>query len=119
MFRLGCTQGFLTAVKQEVNRRHAGDKWALDDVVLTSEVTHPAKDVDAIKDAPAEGVFVYGLYLDGCAWSARENRLVDAEPKKLYHPLPVLYVTGVQVRLRMRPHACICSSAHAGRLCLI
>ena len=29
-------QGFLTAVKQEVNRRHAADKWALDDVVLTT-----------------------------------------------------------------------------------
>lgn len=93
-----CAQGFLTAVKQEVSRRHAADKWALDDVVLTAEVTHPARDVDGIKDAPAEGVFVYGLYLDGCAWSARENRLIDAEPKKLFNLLPVLYVTGVQVR---------------------
>jgi dynein heavy chain len=36
-------QGFLTAVKQEVNRKHAADKWALDDVVMTSEVTHPSK----------------------------------------------------------------------------
>jgi hypothetical protein len=25
-------------MKQEVNRRHAADKWALDDVVMTSEV---------------------------------------------------------------------------------
>lgn len=60
-------------------------------------MTHPARDVDGIKEAPAEGVFIYGLFLDGCAWSARENRLVDSDPKKLFHPLPVLYVTGVQV----------------------
>jgi len=86
-------------MKQEVNRKHAADKWALDDVVMTSEVTHPPKDVESLRDAPAEGVYVYGLYLDGCAWSGRENRLVDAEPKKLYHALPVLYVTGVQVRI--------------------
>jgi hypothetical protein len=58
-------QGFLTAMKQEVNRRHAADKWALDDVVMTSEVTHPPKDVESLKEAPQEGVYVYGLYLDG------------------------------------------------------
>ncbi|CAK0759668.1 Dynein gamma chain, flagellar outer arm [Coccomyxa viridis] len=89
-------QGFLTAVRQEVNRRHAADKWALDDVVLTSEVMHPAKDVDGIAGPPNEGVFVYGLYLDGCAWSNKENKLVDSEPKKLYSALPILHVTGVQ-----------------------
>uniref|UniRef100_A0A061RL16 Flagellar outer dynein arm heavy chain gamma n=1 Tax=Tetraselmis sp. GSL018 TaxID=582737 RepID=A0A061RL16_9CHLO len=96
-------QGFLTAMKQEVCRKHAvTDKWALDDVVMTSEVTHPPKDAENLKDTPNEGVYVYGLYLDGCAWSGRENRLVDSEPKKLFHPLPVLYVTGVQAKDRKR-----------------
>ncbi len=57
-----------------------------------------AQDVEAIRDAPSEGVYVHGLFLDGCAWSAKENRLVDAEPKKLFHPLPVLYITAVLVR---------------------
>lgn len=43
-------------------------------------------------------MFVYGLFLDGCAWHGKENRLVDSEPKKLNVPLPVLYVTGVQAK---------------------
>jgi dynein heavy chain, axonemal len=91
-------QGFLTAMKQEVNRRHAADKWALDDVVMTSTVTHPAREFETLKEVPPEGVYVHGLYLDGAAWSKSGNRLVDAEPKELYNPLPVLHVTGVQAR---------------------
>jgi len=87
--------GFLTAMKQEVSRKHAADRWALDDVVMTSEVTHPPKDFESLKEGPSEGVFVYGLYLDGCSWSTRENRMVDSEPKKLYNLLPVMFVTGV------------------------
>ena len=89
-------------MKQEVSRRHAADKWSLDDVVMASEVTHPPKDAEALRDAPPEGVYVHGLFLDGCAWSGRENRLADAEPKKLHCPLPVLHVTGVLARDRRR-----------------
>lgn len=88
-------------MKQEVNRKHAADKWALDDVVMVAEVTHPAIEHEQIKDAPAEGIYIHGLYLDGCAWSSKENRLVDAEPKKLFNPLPVLYVTGVLVSMTL------------------
>jgi dynein heavy chain, axonemal len=91
-------QGFLTAMKQEVNRRHSADKWALDDVVMMSTVTHPARDFENLKETAPEGVFVHGLYLDGATWSKGGNRLVDAEPKELYNPLPVLHVTGVQAR---------------------
>ena len=81
-------QGFLTAVKQEVTRKHAGDKWALDDVVMVSEVTR-FSDPGAVREGPGEGVFVHGLSLEGCAWSAKEGRLTDPEPKKLLCPLPV------------------------------
>jgi hypothetical protein len=35
-----------------------------------TQVTHPPKDFETLKDSPAEGVYVYGLYLDGCAWCA-------------------------------------------------
>lgn len=88
-------QGFLTAVKQEVNRKHAADKWSLDDVVMTSSVLHPVKDEAGLKEEPKEGVYITGLFLEGASWSAKENRLIDSEPKKLYAPLPVIWVTGV------------------------
>ena len=74
--------------------------------MLSQQMNHShgtAQDVDAIRDAPSEGVYVHGLFLDGCAWSAKENRLVDAEPKKLFHPLPVLYITAVLVRWTVSP----------------
>lgn len=87
-------QGFLTAMKQEVGRKHSSENWALDDVVATSEVTHPPKEFEALREGPSEGVYVYGLFLDGCQWSGKENRLVDSEPKKLFAPLPVIYITG-------------------------
>ena len=91
-------QGFLTAMKQEVNRKHASDKWALDDVVMTSEVTHPPKTFEMLKDEPNEGVYIYGLFLEGCGWDGKANKMVDSEPKKLYAALPVLYVTGKQAK---------------------
>lgn len=93
-------------MKQEVNRKHAGDRWALDDVVMTAEVLHPPRDADAIREPPAEGVYIYGLFLDGCAWSHREGRLVDSDPKKLFCPLPVLHVTGVQARAAPKTRGC-------------
>jgi dynein heavy chain, axonemal len=89
-------------MKQEVNRRHSADKWALDDVVMTSTVTHPARDFENLKETAPEGVFVHGLFLDGAAWSKGGNRLIDAEPKELYSPLPVLHVTGVQAREKQK-----------------
>jgi dynein heavy chain len=50
--------------------------------------------VEKLKDEPKEGVYVHGLFLDGCSWDGKFERLVDSEPKKLYAALPVLHVTG-------------------------
>lgn len=65
------------------------------------------QEFENLKESPSEGVYIYGLFLDGCAWSGRENKLVDSEPKKLYHPLPVLYVTGVQAKVGVWASPCL------------
>ncbi|KAG2951559.1 Dynein gamma chain, flagellar outer arm [Phytophthora cactorum] len=85
-------QGFLTAVAQESTRAHASERWALDDVVYYSEVTDYER-LDQIKQPPREGVLVHGLMLDGAAWNRPDGTLVEQEPKRLFAPLPAVYVT--------------------------
>ena len=52
--------GFLTAMKQEVTRKHKADKWALDEVDYRTEVTTMER-VDQCRAAPPEGVYVLSL----------------------------------------------------------
>jgi dynein heavy chain len=86
------TQGFLTAVKQEVGRAHRKDAWALDDLVYHTEVT-AFETPDKVKKGPPEGVYVHGLFMDGAAWSKGAGSVVESEPKKLFASLPVMLVT--------------------------
>lgn len=69
--------GFLTAMRQEVTRAHKG--WALDTVVLHNDVTKFMK--DDITQPPNEGVYVYGLYLEGAGWDRRGCKLIEPKPK--------------------------------------
>ena len=98
-------QGMLTAMKQEVCRKHLKDQasrkqdsrdprdsWALDDIMYHTEVQHTAS-VDHIKSAPAEGCYIHGLSLEGCAWSRDAQVLLESEPKTLFVALPILLVT--------------------------
>jgi len=84
--------GFLTAMKQEVVRKHKADKWSLDDVVDRTEATNFER-VEQVRAAPAEGVYVHGLFLDGAAWNRHDAMLIESTPKVLSVPMPVLYVT--------------------------
>jgi dynein heavy chain len=84
--------GFLTAGRQEVTRAHAG--WALDAVAVWTEVTK--FEPEDVKEPPAEGVYVHGMFLDGCGWSKKDSKLVEAPAKVLYVPLPCMWVNAVQ-----------------------
>lgn len=85
--------GCLTAMKQEVTRKHKSEKWALDDVVYHTEVTTMER-VELVKTPPSDGIYLHGLFLDGAAWNRHEGNLVESQPKVLFVPLPLLYVTG-------------------------
>ncbi|XP_062925653.1 dynein axonemal heavy chain 5 [Mobula hypostoma] len=82
-------QGFLTAMRQEVTRAHKG--WALDSVVLCNEVSKWMK--DDITTPPAEGVYVYGLYLEGAGWDRRNSKLIESKPKVLFELMPVIHLS--------------------------
>ena len=84
--------GFITATMQEVARQHSG--WALDEVVLYTEVTK--QDKSDLRSGPDEGVYVHGLWIDGAGWDKKRICLVDQAPKQLFYELPVLKITGVQ-----------------------
>jgi len=87
-------QGMLTAMKQEVCRKHQKDavKWALDDIIYHTEVTNYER-IESVKSSPQEGCYIHGLFLEGGAWSKDQQLLVESEPKVLFVPLPVLMVS--------------------------
>uniref|UniRef100_A0A4W3JT26 Dynein heavy chain 5, axonemal-like n=1 Tax=Callorhinchus milii TaxID=7868 RepID=A0A4W3JT26_CALMI len=84
-------QGFLTAMRQEVTRIHKG--WALDSVVLHSNVCRSAK--EDLTQPPSEGVYVYGLYLEGAGWDRRNNRLTESKPKVLFEIMPAIHISAI------------------------
>jgi dynein heavy chain len=83
--------GMLTAMKQEVCRKHQKDanKWALDDIVYHTEVTEKER-VESVKAQPAEGAYIYGLWMEGAGWDRHGCQLQESEPKTLYVQLPIL-----------------------------
>ncbi|XP_026846872.1 dynein heavy chain 8, axonemal [Drosophila persimilis] len=84
-------QGFLTAMRQEVARAHQG--WALDQVTMHNDVLKVG--TEECKKPPKEGVFVYGLYVDGAGWDRRTSRLVEATNKVLFTLMPVVHIYAI------------------------
>ncbi|XP_006736116.1 LOW QUALITY PROTEIN: dynein heavy chain 5, axonemal-like [Leptonychotes weddellii] len=89
-------QGFLTAMRQEITRANKG--WALDNMVICSEVTKWMK--DDISAPPTDGVYVYGLYLEGAAWDKRNMKLIESKPKVLFELMPVIRIYAENNTLR-------------------
>ncbi|CAF4197044.1 unnamed protein product, partial [Rotaria sordida] len=83
--------GFLTAMRQEVTRMHKG--WSLDTVTIDNIVLRSYK--DDIREAPNEGVYVYGLYLEGAGWNRKNIRLHESQNKVVYVQMPVIHIFAI------------------------
>ena len=85
-------------MRQEITRNHKG--WSLDNVVLANDVMKMVTK-EEVTQAPAEGVYIYGLKLDGAAWRISREKgghLADPPPKQLYSDLPVVHVSYLSSR---------------------
>ncbi|XP_028623753.1 dynein heavy chain 8, axonemal [Grammomys surdaster] len=95
---------FLTAMRQEVTRAHKG--WALDTVTIHNEVLRQTK--EEIVTPPAEGVYIYGLYMDGASWDRRNGKLTESTPKVLFMQLPVLHIFAINSTAPKDPKLYVC-----------
>uniref|UniRef100_A0A663EUR1 Dynein axonemal heavy chain 8 n=1 Tax=Aquila chrysaetos chrysaetos TaxID=223781 RepID=A0A663EUR1_AQUCH len=97
-------QGFLTAMRQEATRAHKG--WALDTVTIHNEVLKQSK--EEITAPPSEGVYIYGLYLEGAGWDRRNSKLIESTPKILFVQLPVVHIFAVNTTSPKDPKLYVC-----------
>ena len=44
---------------------------------------------------PPSGVYIYGLFLEGAAWSKTHSRLIESKQKILFDPIPVMHISAV------------------------
>ena len=81
------TQAFLTGTSQNFARRYTVE---IDDVRFDFEVM--PKPQQMYRKAPKDGVYVYGLFIDGARWDADKQCLAESLPKVLFADAPVIWL---------------------------
>jgi dynein heavy chain, axonemal len=79
-------QSFLTAALQNYARKH---RIPIDMIAYHHEML--AGGASDIATPPDEGVYVYGLFLEGCGWDPGRYGLCESEPKVLFSEAPCMW----------------------------
>jgi len=85
-------ESYLTALVQTTCRKK---QWPLDKSTLYTKVTKFATPED-VKEAPEDGCYITGLYLEGAGWDFEASVLKRQDPKVLVIELPILEVIPIE-----------------------
>ena len=82
------TQSFMTGTMQNYARKHvvAIDTIDFDFTVISDETKYN------LSVPPADGVYVYGLFVEGARWDERRESLEESAPKVLFTSMKPIWI---------------------------
>jgi dynein heavy chain len=82
-------QAFFTGAMQNFARKY---KEEIDLLSYKQTCNDHIKDPRAeLTKAPEDGVYIYGIFLEGARWSTSSHQIEDSKPKELFTELPSLW----------------------------
>ena len=70
--------------------------FPLDQVTTKTDVTSFA-DADAVENAPDDGAYIHGFFLQGARWDMDAGQLKPQNLKELFPPMPVVHLLSIPV----------------------
>jgi len=84
------TPSFTTAALQNFAR---GNNYAIDTVGFEMEMME--MDPGLYTEPPDSGIYIHGLFMEGCAWDKDKKMLCESRPKVLFEPGPCIHLKPV------------------------
>eukprot|EP00929_Paragymnodinium_shiwhaense_P087548 TRINITY_DN476_c0_g5_i1.p1 TRINITY_DN476_c0_g5~~TRINITY_DN476_c0_g5_i1.p1 ORF type:complete len:2570 (-),score=757.67 TRINITY_DN476_c0_g5_i1:167-7876(-) len=89
-------QAFFTGAMQNFARKYNEEIDLLSfRQTIKDEIKDPVKE---LTEKPEDGVYIYGIFMEGARWDSRGHRLADSRPKELYTDLPSLWFLPIKNR---------------------
>jgi len=84
-------QGFMTGTLQTYARKYS---VAIDELKFKFDA-RSVSHVEPLEltEGPDDGIYVYGLFLEGARWNTEEKQLEVSRPKEMYCALPMVHFT--------------------------
>lgn len=80
-------QAFFTGASQNYARKHV---LAIDELNFDFKV-YDEVEPSELQQKPEDGVFCYGMFLEGARWNQTIHKLDESKPKQLYVELPLIW----------------------------
>jgi len=84
------TQAFLTGALQNFARKH---QHSIDSVGFSFVMLKET----SVQSAPEDGVYIYGLFVEGCRFDKETMQLAESEPKILFTDMPFMHLKPMEV----------------------